>query len=36
MSFLMKYCQRAIWLEKGRIRRDGPAAEVIDAYRDGK
>jgi ABC-type polysaccharide/polyol phosphate transport system ATPase subunit len=31
-NFLKKYCQRALWLEKGRIRLDGPAAEVIDAY----
>ncbi len=31
-DFLKKYCRRAIWLEKGRIRRDGPAAEVIEAY----
>jgi len=31
-AFLKKYCGRAIWLEKGRIRMDGPAAEVIEAY----
>jgi len=31
-GFLKKYCQRAIWLDKGRIRFDGPAAEVIAAY----
>jgi ABC-2 type transport system ATP-binding protein len=30
--FLKKYCRRAIWLDKGKIRRDGPAAEVIEAY----
>lgn len=31
-AFLKKYCQRAIWLDKGRIRLDGPAAQVIEAY----
>ena len=25
-------CQRALWLEKGTIRMDGPAQEVVDAY----
>ena len=25
-------CQRAIWLEKGRMLMDGPADEVVDAY----
>ena len=27
-------CQRAVWLETGRIRRDGPAAEVVAEYRN--
>ncbi len=27
-------CQRAVWLEAGRIRRDGPAAEVVAEYRN--
>ncbi|MCX6554442.1 MAG: ATP-binding cassette domain-containing protein [Candidatus Aminicenantes bacterium] len=31
-DFLKKYCQRALWLDKGQIRLDGPAAEVIAAY----
>jgi ABC-type polysaccharide/polyol phosphate transport system ATPase subunit len=31
-NFLKKYCRRALWLDKGRIRLDGPAAEVIEAY----
>jgi ABC-2 type transport system ATP-binding protein len=31
-GFLKKHCRRAIWLDKGRIRLDGPAAEVIEAY----
>ena len=26
-------CTRAIWIAEGRIERDGPAAEVCDAYR---
>jgi ABC-type polysaccharide/polyol phosphate transport system ATPase subunit len=25
-------CTRAIWLERGRVVRDGPAAELLDAY----
>ena len=25
-------CQRAVWLEEGRVRRDGPAAEVLAEY----
>jgi ABC-type polysaccharide/polyol phosphate transport system ATPase subunit len=31
-NFLKKYCQRALWLDQGRIRLDGRATEVIDAY----
>lgn len=31
-NFLKKHCQRALWLDKGQIRSDGPAAEVIAAY----
>ncbi|HYM10929.1 MAG TPA: ABC transporter ATP-binding protein [Bryobacterales bacterium] len=27
-------CQRAVWLELGRVRRDGPAPEVLAEYRD--
>lgn len=27
-------CRRAVWLEMGQIRRDGPAAEVVAEYRD--
>lgn len=27
-------CDRAIWLEQGRIVRDGPAGEVVDAYKE--
>jgi ABC-2 type transport system ATP-binding protein len=32
LEFLKKYCRRAIWLDKGSIRLDGPVAEVIEAY----
>lgn len=28
-----EFCSRAIWLDKGEIRADGPVNEVIDAYR---
>lgn len=28
----LRHCQRAIWLEHGRIKLDGPAAEVAPAY----
>ena len=28
-------CQRAVWLDSGRVRRDGPAAEVIAEYTGG-
>ena len=29
---VVQLCSRAIWLEKGRIRMDGPVADVADAY----
>ena len=29
-----KQCDRALWLEEGKVRRAGEAAEVVDAYRD--
>jgi lipopolysaccharide transport system ATP-binding protein len=29
---VLGYCERAIWLDQGRIVRDGPAAEVVGAY----
>ena len=31
-SVLRAWCTRVLWLESGRIRADGPAAEVIDLY----
>ena len=32
LSTLMAICSRAIWLEKGRVRMDGPADEVVGEY----
>jgi lipopolysaccharide transport system ATP-binding protein len=34
MSVLPRLCDRALWLEKGRLRADGPVDEVIEAYID--
>jgi ABC-type polysaccharide/polyol phosphate transport system ATPase subunit len=34
LQFLEEFCDRAIWLEQGQIRADGPAHQVIRAYRD--
>lgn len=34
LSFLQKSCERVIWLERGRIRLAGDAAEVVQAYLD--
>lgn len=28
-------CDRAVWLDKGRVRGDGPAREVVEAYQAG-
>jgi ABC-2 type transport system ATP-binding protein len=33
-SVLRRLCQRALWLEAGRLRRFGPVDEVIDEYED--
>ncbi len=32
MASISQLCDRAIWMDHGRIRREGPAAEVIEAY----
>ncbi|MBI3821540.1 MAG: ABC transporter ATP-binding protein [Planctomycetes bacterium] len=32
LAFLRQFCSRIIWLEKGRIRADGPAECVIESY----
>jgi lipopolysaccharide transport system ATP-binding protein len=31
-AIVREWCTRVIWLEKGRIRADGPVAEVLDQY----
>lgn len=31
----VEMCSRAVWLEHGRIRASGPAAEIVRAYRNG-
>jgi lipopolysaccharide transport system ATP-binding protein len=32
LAFLRQFCSRILWLDKGRIRDDGPAETVIDDY----
>jgi lipopolysaccharide transport system ATP-binding protein len=32
LSFLEKFCQRVVWLERGQIVADGPAPEIIQRY----
>lgn len=34
LDFAVKNCDRAIWLEGGAVRMDGPAREVVQAYQD--
>ena len=31
-ELLKRFCQRTIWLEKGKVMYDGPTDEVVDAY----
>lgn len=31
-EFLRRHCRRALWLDEGRLRMEGPAGAVIDAY----
>jgi ABC-type polysaccharide/polyol phosphate transport system ATPase subunit len=33
LESLRRMCRRAVWLERGQVRQDGPSDEVIDAYR---
>ena len=33
LSSVEEFCDRAIWLDRGRVRAEGDAAEVVDAYR---
>lgn len=32
-SLIAANCERAVWLERGRVRADGPQAEIFEAYR---
>jgi len=32
VAIVREWCTRVLWLEQGRIRADGPAAEVLDQY----
>jgi lipopolysaccharide transport system ATP-binding protein len=32
MYLVTSFCQRAVWLHQGRVRRSGPAHEVVQAY----
>ncbi|MGB9498503.1 MAG: ABC transporter ATP-binding protein [Dissulfuribacterales bacterium] len=34
LDFVEKYCTRAIWMDKGRIKADGEPAEVAKLYKD--
>lgn len=34
LTTLARLCERGIWMEQGRVRMDGPMAEVIEAYTD--
>jgi teichoic acid transport system ATP-binding protein len=35
MRSIVNTCDRALWLEKGRVVADGPAQDVVDAYSEG-
>jgi len=32
MDSIIRYCDRCLWIDAGRLRMDGPAAEVAEAY----
>jgi ABC-type polysaccharide/polyol phosphate transport system ATPase subunit len=32
MDEVCRVCRRAVWLEHGRVRADGPAVEIVRAY----
>lgn len=34
LDFAVKNCDRAVWLESGSVRMDGPVREVVQAYQD--
>jgi lipopolysaccharide transport system ATP-binding protein len=29
---ILEWCTRVIWMDQGRVRADGPAAEIMDVY----
>lgn len=33
LDSVVKFCDRAIWLDEGRVRQIGPASEVVETYR---
>src|SRR5690606_41194972 len=33
LQSVSEFCDRALWLERGRVKMVGPADEVVDAYR---
>jgi ABC-type polysaccharide/polyol phosphate transport system ATPase subunit len=33
LAAVQHFCRRAVWIERGRIRDDGPAPEVVERYR---
>jgi teichoic acid transport system ATP-binding protein len=35
IAFLEEFCDRAVWIEKGRLVADGDAREIIGRYRAG-
>ena len=32
MYYVTMFCERAVWLEDGRVRQEGPARDVVEAY----
>lgn len=34
LESVRRLCERAVWLEQGRVQKDGPASEVVSAYID--
>ncbi|CAI8280964.1 MAG: Teichoic acids export ATP-binding protein TagH [Bacteroidetes bacterium MED-G17] len=33
-DLILKFCNRAIWMENGEIRKDGPAETVLTSYKE--
>jgi lipopolysaccharide transport system ATP-binding protein len=31
-GIVLNWCTRVLWMDQGRIRRDGPPADVLEAY----